>query len=217
MDDKAFDLWAASYEKNVIQSDQKGEYPFAGYQQLMSSLMDLVQRQGGSRLLDLGLGTGLLAKQLYDLGYAITGIDFSEKMLTLAREKMPQARLVQHDLSLGLPSILTEASFDIILSTYALHHLKDQDKANLIRNLVPLLSPGGVIMIGDIAFPSWKDLEACRAGTSEWDDEEYYWVMEEMGPLLSDHQVSFQVISHCAGILLIRPSVDKAGKDKIND
>jgi hypothetical protein len=41
--------------------------------------------------------------------------------------------------------------------------------------------------------------------------------MEEMGPLLSDHQVSFQVISHCAGILLIRPSVDKAGKDKIND
>ena len=206
MDDRGFDLWAAGYEESVIESDQRDEYPFAGYRLLLTSVLDLVQKQGGCRLLDLGLGTGLLAKFLYDKGYTITGVDFSEKMLALAREKMPQAQLIRHDLTLGLPPALPEGSFDLILSTYALHHFKDPDKVKLIRDLVPLLSEGGEIIIGDIAFPTWKDLKACRAGTSEWDDEEYYWVMEAIEPLLSDYQTDFQVISHCAGIIRIRPS-----------
>lgn len=217
MDHKGFDLWAAHYEASVLESDRKDQYPFAGYQALLSQVADLIHRQGGIRLLDLGLGTGLMAKFLYDQGYQVTGVDFSKEMLALARERMPQAQLIQHDLTRGLPNTLADRSFDVILSTYALHHLKDLDKVNLIQDLIPLLDEGGEIIIGDIAFPSWKDLEACRAGTSEWDDEEYYWVMEEIGPLLSNYQVSFQVISHCAGILGIRPSQGQPGKDKIND
>lgn len=209
MDPEGFDLWAAHYEESVFESDRKDEYPFAGYRALLSEVVDLVHKHGGRQLLDLGLGTGLLAKFLYDRGFQITGVDFSEKMLAQAEERMPQALLIQHDLTKGLPDSLAGRSFDLILSTYALHHLKDQVKVKLIHDLTSLLSPEGVIIIGDIAFPSWRDLEACRKITSEWDDDEYYWVMESIRPLLPDYQVSFQVISHCAGILQIRPAMDK--------
>ncbi|HZK41639.1 MAG TPA: class I SAM-dependent methyltransferase, partial [Clostridia bacterium] len=73
MDQEGFDLWAAHYEESVLESDRKDEYPFAGYQALLSRVVDLIHQQGGRRILDLGLGTGLMAKYLYDQGYQITG------------------------------------------------------------------------------------------------------------------------------------------------
>ena len=102
--------------------------------------------------MDVGFGTGILAKKLYDCGCEIYGIDFSQRMVDIAREKMPGAMLVQHDFSRGLPDSIKNRRFDYIVSTYAIHHLDGREKTGLIREMLQCLSGQGLILIGDVAF-----------------------------------------------------------------
>ena len=53
----------------------------------------------GGRILDLCCGTGTLARRMADRGYQISGVDSSEGMLRLAREKIPGAEFVHADAS----------------------------------------------------------------------------------------------------------------------
>jgi predicted TPR repeat methyltransferase len=45
--------------------------------------------------IDLGCGTGLLARKLADAGYGVPGIDISEAMLDIAKERVPTAHFRQ--------------------------------------------------------------------------------------------------------------------------
>ena len=124
---------------------------------------------------DIGFGTGALTKQLYDEGFTIFGIDFSDKMVEKAKAKMPGAVLLQHDFAEGLPEVLSSVSFDCILSTYAIHHLSDTLKVTFIAKLLERLSETGQLLVGDVAFSTVKELERCRASDrGAWDEEEFY-------------------------------------------
>ena len=64
------------------------------------------------------------------------------------------------------------------------------------------LKENGKIMIGDVAFETRKDLERCRlAAGGAWDDEEIYFVAEELRKDLPG--LSFMQVSDCAGILML--------------
>src|SRR5699024_914996 len=76
-------------------------------------------------------------------GYEMYGIDFSERMLEIAKDKMPLAKLVQYDFSKGFPEELENIQFDYIISTYAMHHLEDEDKIKFINKLKNQLSNDG--------------------------------------------------------------------------
>lgn len=57
-----------------------------------SHLLGLLAARGlNGRVIDLGCGSGLLARRLVDAGYDVTGFDLSESMVTLAREHAPRA------------------------------------------------------------------------------------------------------------------------------
>ena len=104
LDSRGFDLWADGYDRSVDISDEDNTYPFAGYKKVLAGIYDAIRKGKGKRVLDIGFGTGILAGKLYENGYDITGIDFSERMIQIAKEKMPSARLIQHDFSKGLPA-----------------------------------------------------------------------------------------------------------------
>ena len=54
-------------------------------------------------------------------------------------------------------------------------------KAAFIQSLLPLLREGGVIYIGDVAFDTRAELEACRAQSgNRWDKDEIYFVYDEL-------------------------------------
>ncbi|SHI16144.1 class I SAM-dependent methyltransferase [Sporanaerobacter acetigenes] len=156
------------------------------------------------KVLDIGFGTGVLTKKLYDDGYEIYGIDFSRKMLEIAKDKMPSAKLHQYDFSKGLPKELENIQFDYIISTYAMHHLEDKDKIKFINKLKKQLFNDGEIIIGDIAFETRALLEQCKIKTGEWDDEEIYIVFDELKKIFPKEDISFTTISHCAGIIQLK-------------
>lgn len=200
---EGFDLWADGYDKSVCLSDENDEYPFAGYKDVLGNIYNTVKTGGGKAVLDIGFGTGVLAKKLYDEGYEIFGMDFSSKMVEIAQEKMPNAKLVQHDFSKGFPDALNAQSFNFITCTYAIHHLDNLAKIEFLDELLFHLAPGGKILIGDVAFATAAEMEACREKAGdEWDDDEIYPVAEILRPAFPG--MEFTKISHCAGILEFR-------------
>ena len=149
MNSNAFDLWADEYDRSVQGSDEENSYPFAGYQRVLGTIYSEIRKMDAHRVLDVGFGTGILANRLYRDGCHVTGIDFSDRMLQIAREKMPEAVLIRHDFSTGLPLRLQEEDFDAIVCTYAIHHLTDNQKRSFLAELQSHLAPGGKIF-GDL-------------------------------------------------------------------
>lgn len=201
---QGFDLWADEYDNSVQQSEQDNTYPFAGYRQVLNTIYRRIRENGGKTVLDIGFGTGTLTKQLYNDGISVTGIDFSPKMIQIAKEKMPNARLIEFDFSAGLPDELFAEKFDSIVCTYAIHHLTREQRNRFLAQLKTILQPNGEILIGDVMFRSKADMERCIVSAGDdWDEDESYIVIDE---LTADCHMDVQFIacSDCAGVCIIR-------------
>ena len=77
-------------------------------------------------------------------------------------------------------------------------------KTTLMNMLAGIYFPDdGEILIGDVAFRTRVELEACKtqAGAS-WDEDEIYFVADELAPAFP--QLKFVPFSACAGILSLR-------------
>jgi putative AdoMet-dependent methyltransferase len=201
-----FNVWSGDYDEDVRLTDENKDYPFAGYKKIVDMIYAAATKRFPASVLDIGVGTGTLAAALYEHGQTITGIDFSDKMLAIAKAKMPNAMFYQCDFTKWLPYELKEAKYDFIISTYALHHLPDPLKATFIKSLLPLLSDNGAMLIGDIGFPDRAELEECKKqNASGWDDSEYYLVFSELIDALKDVcEITYEQTSHCGGVMEIR-------------
>ncbi len=200
---KGFDLWADGYDKSVGVSDEDGTYPFAGYKTILNEIYNCVLNTSARNVLDIGFGTGTLSAKLYEHGCAIYGQDFSERMIELAQEKMPTAKLFQGDFSNGLAGPLLQQKYDAIIATYSLHHLTDMQKVTFLKSLLMLLNDSGCIYIGDVAFESRTALQKCRNEAGEaWDDDEIYFVMDEIK--VHFPTIHFEQMSNCAGLILLQ-------------
>ena len=206
LDSKGFDLWSNNYDKQVQLSDEENRYPFAGYKKVLGTVYEKIRIQNPKDILDIGFGTGILTKKLYDDGYTIYGIDFSSEMLKKANQKMPNAKLLPFDFAGGcLPKEFEQKQFDVILSTYAMHHIDDEAKKNLILQLLKSLKPKGILIFGDVAFETEEDMEAARKKDyDEWDDEEYYVIAERFNLWFPNLKTDFIKISYCSGVFTVQ-------------
>lgn len=204
LDSKEFDLWADGYDRSVNLSENANEYPFAGYKQVLGFLYNEVRGSGCRSVLDVGFGTGVLTQKLYNDGLQLFGVDFSARMIEIAQSKMPKATLVQHDFSTGLPLCFAQQRFDAIISSYAIHHLTEDDKVVFINQLLEHLNPKGRILLGDVAFETQSELENCKAASGDqWDRDEIYMVFDTLQKAFP--AAVFHKLSHCAGVVSITP------------
>ena len=203
LNEKGFDQWAEDYEQSVALSDADDRYPFAGYRDILDTICRNVLAQGAKDVLDIGFGTGTLSAALYAQGCRIYGQDFSARMIELAQAKMPEAKLYQGDFSEGLVPELCPRQYDAIIATYSLHHLTDAQKIDFLRALLALLKQDGCIFIGDVAFRTREELEACRTAAGEdWDSDEIYFVYDELHSQFP--ALTFESFSHCNALLTLR-------------
>ncbi|HEX9881099.1 MAG TPA: class I SAM-dependent methyltransferase [Hyphomicrobium sp.] len=98
----------------------------------------------GEPLLDLGGGAGEpIARYLIASGREVWGADFAEPMLSLARERLPQATWVHADmrhLDLG-------RTFGGIVGWDSFFHLTRDEQRAVIPILARHLSPGGALLL----------------------------------------------------------------------
>ncbi len=203
LEENGFNEWAKHYDKSVLQEDG---YPFLGYRDLMNYIIRKMNISGAN-ILDVGVGTGILASYLNKLGAFITGIDFSEEMIEIAKSRILQGRFYQYNLENGLPSEVNGETYHYIISTYVFHHFDLKHKVKMIKDLRRHLKKEGLLMIGDISFITQKELNRCKEkNLNEWDLDEIYFVKEELEEILSKEGISFsyEQISTYAGIYIFK-------------
>jgi SAM-dependent methyltransferase len=99
------------------------------------------------RGLDVGCGTGALASRLVDAGFDMCGVDPSEGMLAILRERTSGVRAVRAS---GTDLPLDDDSFDLVLSVAVLHHIADPDEVSrTIDEMVRVARPSGRILVWD--------------------------------------------------------------------
>lgn len=202
LDSTGFDLWANNYDINVNIIEKNDSYPFAGYRKILNKIYNEIREKKAKKILDIGFGTAFLTEKLYNDNIEIYGIDFSKKMVEIAKEKMPLANLVEYDFSKGYPEIFKNEKFDFIIFTYSIHHLTTSQKVSFINDLKNYLEKDGKILIANVAFEKIVELEKCKNDNIDlWDNDEIYMVYEELKDKIKD--LKFDKITFCSGIFSI--------------
>jgi SAM-dependent methyltransferase len=126
-----FDFQAAYDELNPADND----YRF--YAALAASA-------GVSRAVDLGCGTGTLARMLASRGASVTGVDPDPEMLRVARSKDPEGRV---DWRLGYSDVIDAESAEFAVMSGHVAQVFTEDDAWLatLRDLHRALVPGGLL------------------------------------------------------------------------
>ena len=121
-------------------------------------------RDPGSKILDLGCGTGLELGYYYEIvpTAKVTGIDLAPGMMEALRKKFPEKALT---LILGsyfdLP--FEENAFDAAVSVESLHHFTQKEKIPLYTKLRKALNPEGYFILTDYFAKSAEDEALFRA------------------------------------------------------
>lgn len=98
----------------------------------------------GGSVLDLGCGAGdPIARYLIAKGLAVTGADFSEPMLAIARRRFPQARWLFADMR----TLNLSETFDGIVGWHSFFHLRQHEQRDVLKRLSEHLRPGGAMML----------------------------------------------------------------------
>jgi phosphatidylethanolamine/phosphatidyl-N-methylethanolamine N-methyltransferase len=124
----------------------------------------------GQRVLEVGVGTGLSLPH-YPLGTHITGIDISEPMLELGRERAE--RLGRRNLDLRLMDArelsYPDATFDHVLAPYVISVVPEPER--VMREIARVCKPGGTVMVVNhfgSASSRLRQLERWGSALSQW-------------------------------------------------
>lgn len=202
MEEKKYSLWDDEHEIPIQLQEDNDEYPFAGYRVVLEEMYDMVRKSDAKKILDIGFGTGLVMKKLYQDGYELYGVDMSEQMVEAGKADMPDARLVVGDYSFGLPLSLIREEYDLVISGYGMHHLDNYEQTNLIKDILRQLKPGGKLIIGGLAYETFREMKEFRRQNQEkWLYKGGYTLYDELDKVFEN--VTWKKISKCAGIVTI--------------
>ena len=193
-----FDEWANAYDQDVA---TQSKFPFNGYERVLETVLRLAEPKPGMYVLDIGTGTGNLAVRFAVRGCELWCTDFSEAMLMKAREKLPEAHFVLHDLRADWPTELHHR-FDRIVSGYVFHHFELEKKIDLCRKLVSEhLGPSGRLFIADLSFPGAEAMRTFAKSAGELWEREPYWLADESieGLRSAGLKAEYVQVSSCAG------------------
>jgi len=153
----AYALWSTIYDWSVRLDPA---YP--------GNARRMVERtvESGDRVLDVGTGTGLLAETGAALAREYVGLDYSGSMLSRAARKIARLRLGNVLLRWGDARELPwpEASFDAVISSFALPHFARDEREAVLAEMGRVLRPGGRLGLflaqGEAAslFPTREEL-----------------------------------------------------------
>jgi len=103
----------------------------------------------GSRVLDAGCGTGRVAIRLAELGYDCTGTDLDPSMLAVARERAPQLRWVEADLSTLDLLAGGDPAYDlVVLAGNVVPLAAAGTEPAVVARVAAHLRPGGLLVAG---------------------------------------------------------------------
>jgi 2-polyprenyl-6-hydroxyphenyl methylase/3-demethylubiquinone-9 3-methyltransferase len=104
----------------------------------------------GLKLLDIGCGGGLLSEPMSRLGFAVTGVDASERNIgTASTHAAEQGLEIAYRASTAEQLLVEKAGpFDVILNMEVIEHVADPGE--FLRTTAKLLAPGGIMIVATL-------------------------------------------------------------------
>lgn len=148
---------AALAQRALWSSDPEGWARFSEphTRPLFDAVLEAAAVGSGSRVLDLGCGTGLALRLASQRGAVVSGIDVSEAMLSIARSRVPEGDLREAELD-ALP--FDDAGFDAVLAVNAFQFAADPRHA--IGEAARVCAPGGRVVVGMFGDPAGVESRA---------------------------------------------------------
>lgn len=141
-----FDEWVHTYDASVGGEDPEYAAVFENYEEILGA----VAKKAVSPVVEFGTGTGNLTAELLEQGYKVVGIEPNAAMRKASGEKLPELGILDGDfLDFELPQHPKS-----LTSSYAFHHLTDQEKERAIKLYASILPSGGKIVFADTVFES---------------------------------------------------------------
>lgn len=110
--------------------------------------------QPGSHVLDVGTGTGDLAKELNRRSISVVGVDFSEKMVSAAREKLSGRKSAEFVVGSAEKLPFAADTFDGVVSAFVIRNLHHGGVLNTsLKEFYRVLKPGGQIVHLELTQP----------------------------------------------------------------
>ena len=184
-----FDEWADSYDETVQGSDPAYKAVFENYDRILEEVAD----KAGDVVLEFGVGTANLSKKMIDRKKTVYGVEPSLEMRKIAAGKCPQMQLLDGDF-LTFPDL--PENVHSIVSSYAFHHLTDEEKDKAFAIYSAVLPKNGKIIFADTMFidDNVKQTFIDNAREKGWHDlasdleEEYYPLKKTLETLLDRHE-----------------------------
>lgn len=145
-------------------------------------LQELVERlPKGANILDAGCGAGVPVARYLSQFFNVTGVDFAEKQIRLARQLVPEARFLCQDIT---QLTLAENSFDAVCSYYAIIHIPRREHQALLLNFQRMLKPSGLMLLclgADDLEKDFHEYHGARMYWSHYDAETNLNMVKESG------------------------------------
>lgn len=184
-----FTDWADTYDDSVAGDDPQYAAVFANYDDILTEVV----RHASGTVVEFGVGTGNLAAKLLEKGSEVVGVEPSNEMRSIAAAKLPELTVLEGDF-LDYPNL--PLNVETIVSTYAFHHLTDEEKDVAIKQFSALLPAEGKIIFGDTIFQSeahkQKAIDGARkkgfADLAEDLEREYYTTIPVIQTIFNTHK-----------------------------
>lgn len=143
---KRHDLDAHWFQNEYDPSNRNGNRVFTYGRKLVLDELEQILKHlpKGSRILDVGSGTGHLTQWLKEKDYEVKGLEPSEEMLSYANKNFPDIQFTK-----GLSSLLpyNENEFDLIVSFEVLRYLNKEVNEQTYKEFYRVLKPSGQFFV----------------------------------------------------------------------
>ena len=146
-------------------------------------LNDLIERLPiNANVLDAGCGAGVPISLRLSERFKVTGVDFSEAQIELAKKQVPNANFICQDMT---QLDFRESSFDGICSYYAIIHIPREEREALLKNFYRILKPNGLALLCLGAENLIDDIDENYLGAgmywSHYDTDTYLKMLKDCG------------------------------------
>ena len=132
----------------------------------LKEFASMVKKANGSKVLDLGCGSGFQSKQLSDEGLEVVGFDLSPRMVKEAKKRVPGAKFLVGDMTILDKRIYPELAegFDGIYARASILHISKKLVPEVLRSIHKILQKKGILYLALKEGEGEDEIEETKLG-----------------------------------------------------